>query len=115
MDQEALCSICDRVLINDTDSVVLVKERGLRTLIEKSIEKKDSKSELWLGKCEVNFHEKCRKSYPLSTSSVKRKSKLSTNPSSSHFTSSVAGPSVLPPSTSSTSINFDFVNLCFFL
>ncbi|XP_045473349.1 uncharacterized protein LOC123679859 isoform X2 [Harmonia axyridis] len=113
MDQQALCSICDTVLINDTDTVVSVKERGLKKLIEKSIEKEDRKSELWLGKIEVSFHEKCRKSYPMSTSSIKRKSKLSTDPSSSHFTSSVVGPSILPVSTS-TNLNFDFVNLCFF-
>ncbi|XP_045475385.1 uncharacterized protein LOC123686399 isoform X2 [Harmonia axyridis] len=113
MDQQALCSICDTVLINDTDTVVSVKERGLKKLIEKSIEKEDRKSELWLGKIEVSFHEKCRKSYPMSTSSIKRKSKLSTDPSSSHFTSSVVGPSILPASTS-TNLNFDFVNLCFF-
>ncbi|XP_045465738.1 101 kDa malaria antigen-like isoform X1 [Harmonia axyridis] len=54
MDQQALCSICDTVLINDTDTVVSVKERGLKKLIEKSIEKEDRKSELWLGKIEVS-------------------------------------------------------------
>ncbi|KAK5638255.1 hypothetical protein RI129_012550 [Pyrocoelia pectoralis] len=114
MDEEASCSICGEILNNGSDKIVSVKEKGLKTLIAKSIEKSDKKCELWLGQCEVNFHEKCRKSYPLSTSSVSRKLKLPSGPSSSNLTSSAVASSIPSVSTDQTRVNFDFINLCFF-
>ena len=63
MEDEAICTLCDKPLQNNVDNIVQVRSNGLETFINKSESRKDEKFKLWVRKENVSFHETCRKRY----------------------------------------------------
>jgi len=58
---DSKCFICDDNLSNR--EIVVIKERGLKTLTHCSKQRKDGKHTILEGRWFVNVHNSCRKSY----------------------------------------------------
>lgn len=121
------CTICGQLLHNETP-IRTVQAKGLANLINNSKIRLDDKWKLWDGKVSYDFHENCVKSYSrLRSSDIPRKKpklekprELNLPPSSSSSTIQVPVTIPVPVSSSginstkSSSLNFDYKNLCIF-
>lgn len=100
---EDYCFICNKSL---SDGDISTVERGIKTLIESSVERGDGNINYLKDKKSVTVHRECRKDYTRKSSIVAVKRQRDAEE---------AGTSLSPPRVRTRSSgSFSFENLCFF-
>lgn len=105
LNDAVICSICDEEYSESDKETVVVKHRGLSTLIAASERRRDNRHVKWVGKAQVKFHMDCKKRYAAAkqkTYSIHDKQAVKRSETSQSTTTAVPNE------------QFNFKELCFY-